>query len=238
MSKNSQTCEPRLETLKLSCFVPSGILRRMIALVAIFAAFSSKEVAVIAEAQEKPKGPDLKIALNADEQRKINLAVAKGVRYLKESLNAFQAGAAHSTGRAALAGLTLLECDVSAKDPAVAKAAALTRASAPQLHDTYSAALAIMFLDKLGNPQDEKLIRKFAARLIAGQNSRGGWTYNCPVLTPADEQLLLTALVVRRRSRRFCRGPLPLSVHSKSRPRWSYKKEFKTRSPPTFRIHC
>lgn len=132
-----------------------------------------------------------KPALTDEEQRKVNVAIAKGVRYLRNSL----AGSGQvGTGRTALAALTLLECGVPGKDPVVVAAAGVVRSAASHLRDTYSLSLAILFLDRLGNPEDEKLIRTFAARLIAGQNGRGGWTYECPVLTGPDERILLTML--------------------------------------------
>lgn len=197
----------RLARLETPTASPSRRLPRFIAFVGILVFFSANGAA---KAQQQAKPNDLKIDLNAEEKRKINNATAKGAIFLKQSLMAGNVSGSHPTGRVALAGLTLLECDVPAKDPAIVKTASLIRAAGPWLHDTYSLSLAIMFLDKLGSPQDEKLIRTFAARLVAGQNSRGGWTYDCPVLSAPDEKLLLTMLKDLPQLKTTLSRPLPL----------------------------
>jgi hypothetical protein len=104
----------------------------------------------------------------------------------------------YPTGMAALPGLTLLECGVPAKAPEIQRAAKFVRAQAPQLTKTYDLASAILFLDRLGDPKDEKTIRTLALRLVAGQRPSGGWTYECKILTPREEDLLLHALQKRR----------------------------------------
>jgi hypothetical protein len=58
--------------------------------------------------------------------------------------------------------------------------------------------LAILFLDRLGDPQDRQAIQTLALRLVAGQRPSGGWTYNCPPLKPTQEHDLLLALQKRR----------------------------------------
>lgn len=125
-------------------------------------------------------------------------AVEQGVRYLRSLQQAdgnwpYSAGSQNQTGATALAGLTLLECDVPASDPQVQKAAKAVREVAPRLTATYGLALAIMFLDRLGDPADTPLIQAMAVRLLAGQNARsGGWTYDCPnVLTETELRRLL-----------------------------------------------
>jgi hypothetical protein len=97
-------------------------------------------------------------------------------------------------GFAALPPLTLLECGAPATDAAVQKAARFVRKHAPTLNRTYEIALAILFLDRLGEPEDRPLIRSLALRLVAGQNELGGWTYHCPVLQSAHEKKLLQFL--------------------------------------------
>ena len=146
--------------------------------------------------------------LPPEQQDKVNAAIDRGVAYLEKvqypggtwDLN-------HQTGLAALPGLTLLECGVPADDPHVQKAAQFVRGSVPNLNATYELALAILFLDRLGDPKDEPLIRTLALRLMAGQEATGGWTYNCPVLSEKDEGSLLTILQTTRprrpRSERF-----------------------------------
>jgi hypothetical protein len=132
-------------------------------------------------------------ANEADAQQEIQKAIERGVAYLKSIQN--RDGAyAHplngttatfqknhpAVGSTALAGLTLLECKVPANDAAVQKAADAIRLASTQVTFTYSVALSILFLDRLGDPKDFALIESLTVRLLAGQNAAGGWTYNCP----------------------------------------------------------
>jgi hypothetical protein len=134
--------------------------------------------------------------LTNEEQKRVNGAIDRGVAYLRKT----QLGGGswvkgtHAVGYAALAGLTLLECGVPPTDPAVLKAARFVRFNASTLAKTYELSLAVLFLDRLGNPRDRKLIQTLALRLIAGQNSSGGWTYDCPLLKAPDEYALLQHL--------------------------------------------
>jgi hypothetical protein len=100
----------------------------------------------------------------------------------------------HQAGFAALPGLTLLECGVDPSDGQVGKAARVVRHAAASSNRTYDLALAILFLDRLGQAQDEPLIRSLALRLLAGQDQSGGWTYVCPVVESALETDLMGAL--------------------------------------------
>lgn len=96
-----------------------------------------------------------------------------------------------------LLGLTLLECGVPADDPSVREIAAWVRSRERDLSQTYELALAILFLDRLGNSSDRALIRTFGQRLISGQFECGAWSYSClgnnrrranpnlPVIVPA-----------------------------------------------------
>ncbi len=128
----------------------------------------------------------------------IKKAIERGVASLKQIQRedgAWDDGnPQHLFGATALAGLTLLECDVPAEDPAVRKAAAIIRASSSGLLHTYSISLSILFLDRLGDADDEGIIQMLVVRLLAGQNSAGAWTYNCPgVFTPGEIRRLTTA---------------------------------------------
>src|SRR5262249_26262118 len=89
----------------------------------------------------------------------------------------------HSTiiGATALAALTLLECDVDKEDPGIKAAAQFLRRSSANLTHTYSIALIIMFLDRLGDDQDKPLLETLTIRLLNGQSPTGGWSYNCPI---------------------------------------------------------
>jgi hypothetical protein len=136
-------------------------------------------------------------ALSKEDQEKVNKAIDKGVAYLKANQVAngsFGTHAGHTVGYTALPGLVLLECGVKPDDPAVRKAAKAVRDAVPKLTATYELGLAILFLDRLGDKQDDPLIQKMALRLISGQTSNGGWTYQCPLLDHGDDKTLLTAL--------------------------------------------
>lgn len=129
---------------------------------------------------------------------KIDASTRRGVQFLRQAIKSNgtwkEDTDIHSTGYAALPGLAMLECGVSAKEPVLQQAAVFVRAQAPRLKETYDIGTAILFLDRLGDPSDKKLIRNLAVRLMAGQTVGGGWTYECPILTD-DEQLKLLAFL-------------------------------------------
>jgi LSD1 subclass zinc finger protein len=122
-------------------------------------------------------------------QRKIDDAIANGVWFLKGHAQPNGSwGAGHPVGLAALPGLTLLECGVPGSDPIIRKARDLVRREAVQVGrdprgGIYQLALAILFLDRLGEYQDDDLIRYLALCLMAGQHPKqGAWHYQCPML--------------------------------------------------------
>jgi hypothetical protein len=161
----------------------------------------------------KRKGPG-RPALPNKEQARVNEAVKKGMAYMKSAQQADGSWAppfqdtrlqGFKVGYTALPGLTLLECGVDKKDPAIQKAADWLRTNAPnngrrfrgvadpqQL--TYDLSLAILFLDRLGDPKDKPLIQKLALCLVAGQTRTGGWTYYCRVLSDSEQQQLHSLL--------------------------------------------
>jgi uncharacterized protein (TIGR03067 family) len=143
--------------------------------------------------------------VRAVDDEAVRRAVDRGVDYLKqiqtkEGLWARQAGG--TIGASALAGLALLECGVSAEDPAVRKLVPALRDGSLSLTDTYSIALAIMFFDRLGDKGDVPLIESLTVRLLAGQNEDGGWTYQCPAVTDAEISRLRNAIKERRPNER------------------------------------
>ncbi len=155
--------------------------------------------------------PPLLGSLSAADQRKIDLAVASGVRYLRHQARLAGGWVNDSVGFAALPGLTLLECGVPGSDPLIQKAAALVRLHVINIggdaHGTYQLALAILFLDRLGAYQDDDLIRYLALCLIAGQHpSVGGWHYQCPMLDRAMVPQLLRILADDKRTLPDWRG--------------------------------
>jgi hypothetical protein len=138
-------------------------------------------------------------------QEKVDRAIERGVAYLKK-LQAKDGswfsqgyhGSAYRVGQTALPALTLLKCDVPPDDPHVRKAARYVRSRVKGLDRTYDIALALLFLDRLGDPADEAALRTLTVRLIAGQTATGGWSYQCPKnLTPRQELALLTVLEER-----------------------------------------
>jgi hypothetical protein len=154
--------------------------------------------------------------VSPEDQRKIDNAIAEGVWFLKDHMNANGAWGDNlgglrglSVGFASLPGLTLLECGVPADDPAVQNAAKLVRAEAESLggnqRATYQLALAILFLDRLGEYRDRQerdrgLIQFLALSLIAGQRADGGWSYICPEPDKTEVPQLLTLLGEPRHS--------------------------------------
>jgi hypothetical protein len=149
--------------------------------------------------------------LPPEKQQLVNRAIDRGVEYLKKKQH--DNGSwhdRHTTGLAALPGLTLLECGVPADDERVQKAARHVRERAPRFNTTnspsttYELSLSLLFLDRLGDPKDKPLIRTIAMRLVAGQLHDGGWTYNLPVLLPENESEILRVL------ERTARRPRPM----------------------------
>lgn len=139
-----------------------------------------------------------RMPLNQEEQARVNRAIGGGVTYLKRSQGK-QGGWAgeweiHTAGYAALPALTLLECGVSAEEPAIRRAAAIVRREMPRVAFTYEIALSILFLDRLGDTQDHELIQTLAVRLIAGQQETGGWSYKCPFVSKKTQEEILAVL--------------------------------------------
>lgn len=152
--------------------------------------------------------PGQRLPLPPQEQEAVNDAIDRGVAYLKRTQQKSGTWAnprgnwtearmhehVYAIGFAALPGLTLLECGMDASDPIIQQAARFVRSKAANLDRTYELSLALLFLDRLGDPMDKKLIQTFALRLIAGQSATGGWGYRCPLLRSRTQTELLTAL--------------------------------------------
>ncbi len=156
---------------------------------------------------EPPAAP-VKAAENAPppavEQAKIDKAIHDGAWYLANNQLPYgmwtdgKGGTAigHDVAYAALPGLTMLECGVPPTYEGVQRAAQFVRLRSPNLAQTYDLALAVLFLDKLGDQRDKELIEVLTMRLVAGQTTNGGWSYRCPILLPGEHRELLTALQV------------------------------------------
>jgi hypothetical protein len=123
------------------------------------------------------------------DKKLIAQAVERGIAHLTRLQSADGSWPTHQIGATGLVGITLLECDVPATDPAVQKTAEFLRRSwtdISDLHTTYCLALSILFFDRLGDPQDTPIIQALALRLLAGQNAAGGWSYVCPQFGQED----------------------------------------------------
>jgi hypothetical protein len=136
------------------------------------------------------------LPLTKEEQAKVDKAIDKGIDFLKNTQRkkGFWDVTPMSTdnpyGATALTTLALLEAGVPADDPVVLKAAEWLRPHLAKLDHTYELSLALLFFDKLGDPQDRAAIQSLALRLIAGQCRSGGWCYRCPTLSPTNEDAL------------------------------------------------
>ncbi len=154
----------------------------------------------------------------AEHRDAVGQAIDRGVAALKAMQHADGNFGSREVGATALAGLTLLECGVSAKDPSVQRAADAFRAASIELTHTYSIALALMFFDRLDDPRDEPLIQSLGVRLLAGQNTAGGWSYQCPRLD-GSEVRRLTTLVKQRHEMVGSREPPRLPPEQRRDPR-------------------
>lgn len=157
-----------------------------------------------AQARAEPPAPKL----NAEEKR-VQDAILRGTRFLQQGRNQNQG---HAVGYAAFPGLALLECGVPAKERSVQELAAFVRTNSRDLRATYELALAVLFLDRLGDARDEALIQTLALRLVGGQNANGGWSYHCPLLTPPEELELITFLKKNRPT------PIPTPIRPEDFP--------------------
>jgi hypothetical protein len=129
-----------------------------------------------------PEKKSLPSPLPPELQQKVNEAIHRGIAYLRDpqSSNGAWTAKVHPVGHAALKGLTFLECDVPKDDPLLVRAAEEVRAKAGPCVQTYDISLAVLFLDRLGDPGDVQLIQRLALRLVSVQNAAGGWGYVSP----------------------------------------------------------
>ncbi len=152
----------------------------------------------------------------AQDQRTVNGAIQRGVAALKaqqtkmgywkqsEPESELPKGEMDQrrVGVTALAGLALLEAGVEPRDPVLDRATDFIRDAAPVLTKTYPISLALMYFDRLGDPDDVPLIESLSVRLLAGQTMGGGWGYDCPAISIAE----VHRLGQKRRSPRSAEG--------------------------------
>lgn len=130
----------------------------------------------------------------AADGKQIAAAVQKGADFLRAQPwgGPGDTGGGHGIGPAGLAGLALLEAGAKADDSAVVAIAGLVRDKAPAETGTYQASIAVLFLDRLGDPRDEVLIQRLGTRLYGGLLATGGYSYQCPDLVPAAATAAMT----------------------------------------------
>jgi hypothetical protein len=161
---------------------------------------------------EGGKGPKLTKEERAFAEQ-VNKAIDRGVAYLK-TLQAGngawpRAGQNQQVGATALAALALLEGGVDPTDKCIQNAATFVREHVINETYNYSVTLAVMFLDRLGDPQDTPVIQHLGVRILAGQNrnmvagQRGGWGYNLPTPGFAEQQRLKTIVQNRKPMGKF-----------------------------------
>ena len=155
----------------------------------------AEEYFELPEPEFKPLPPRPLIPLAKVEQQQVDTAVGRGVAFLKKAQTPEGTWPSQRPVEAgALAGMSLLECGVPANDPVIVKAANYVRKHVPGMNNTYGISLYLLFLNKLNDPEDRGRIKDLAMRLVMGQSPLGGWTYNCPVLAPQDQEVLLALL--------------------------------------------
>lgn len=150
----------------------------------------------------------------------VQKAIERGVEFLKGAQNADGTwpSAQWTVGATALAGLTLLECGAAPEEESVQKAAEVVRKSSLLTTHTYILSLSVLFLDRLGNPEDVPLIESMAVRLLQGQNASLGWTYHCPALPIAESRRLEARL---GQSRELVGSKQPPKPRTNGRPKFT-----------------
>lgn len=118
----------------------------------------------------------------APNESQVTQARLKGVEFLKSKQ--LDEGSweftGHEVGITALCTLALLENGVPQSDPLIEKGHRYVKRNTKELGSTYDIALAIVLLSRLDEYGNKQMIRDLGARLIAGQNVGGGWSYTCP----------------------------------------------------------
>ncbi len=161
----------------------------------------------------------LVVPAGAVDPQSIQQAIDRGVKALKEMpVQRFQDPRyGNGAGLHALIGLTLLECGVPADDPVVRHHVEFVQEQSPWITDTYSLALAILLLDRLGAEGDEILIQSMAVRLMGGQEKGGAWSYTCPALEEDEVRRLSAGL--KQRAELRAQGQLPRLKSTENRPK-------------------
>jgi hypothetical protein len=126
-----------------------------------------------AAAQPPPASPLVVATPTPSLTDEVNEAIDRGTVYLRKHLEKMP----NQANYMALLGLTLLECGVSAKDPAIEWLADALRAQSPATRQTYQQSLHVLFFDCLGMEKDKGRIRELAKILCQNQYDNGTWSY-------------------------------------------------------------
>jgi len=133
------------------------------------------------------------VPARAADEKRIRQAIDRAVAYLKGNYKFDQDAVAWPPSKRgvldkgiALCGVALLEAKVPVKDPIILDIARVVRSASIDEDRTSYLAWDVIFLDKLGDPEDIILIQSMAARLIMGQNRAGGWSDFAPALDKAE----------------------------------------------------
>ena len=122
------------------------------------------------------------LVAQSDDGSKLTEARLKGVEFLKSKQlsDGNWEFPGHDVGITSLCTLALVENGVSQFDPMIEKGHRYVKKNTKELGSTYDISLAIVLLSRLDEHSNKSVIRDLGARLIAGQNTAGGWTYTCP----------------------------------------------------------
>lgn len=136
------------------------------------------------------------------DKKMIDEAIDRGIVFLRKSHGDLVGMPEFQMGYIALAGLALVETYNPKLDPKkdayIQKLAGLVRVMAPENQRTYDNSVAILFLDRLGDKQDEPLIKLMGLRLIASQDLNGGWGYPTRTLRDIEAGVFLDYLLRNR----------------------------------------
>lgn len=132
----------------------------------------------------------------APDREAIRSAIDRGAKYLKDPSLAKSYLAQQRLGYVAVIGLALLESEIPPSDPTVEAITAFVRDQSLKKIETYDMSLALMYLDRLGDPIDVPIIQYLGVRLMAGQTGSGLWTYTWgPPVSPVEAEQLRKLLI-------------------------------------------
>jgi hypothetical protein len=133
---------------------------------------------------------------------------AAALRKMQAPDGSFSPNGGFGSGPTSLATLALIECGDRPDVEHIRKAVAVVRADCPTMNRTYNLSLAIMLLDRVGDPLDEPIIHVLTVRLLEGQAASGAWDYTTPDVSAEETQTVRT-LIERRPEMKTAPGDRP-----------------------------